>query len=137
MKRAVVLCAFAVIALSFLLGSTTNKVAQPNPATLQLSIKPASEAEYQLLRRRVTPTSYFATVRVADENSKVIYGMASVTVEPGTRESATGKLNDGEVTLTVGIDRDVTQAVTEVTLTRNGEVVQRQKSDVMLRKAMR
>ncbi|HEX2835853.1 MAG TPA: hypothetical protein VHW00_22785 [Thermoanaerobaculia bacterium] len=105
------------------------------PVTLQISVKPATEREYQLLGKRQTATAYFAEVVVLDESSRKIFGGASALVEPGTRETATGKLRDGEIALNVALDRGSGRALAEATVKKNGVVVQRQKTDVMLRVA--
>jgi hypothetical protein len=143
MKRAFAVGVFSAIVFAFFVGSTfplfpkQPEVAQQapgnDPVTIDISIKPSSQSHYQLLGQRLTPTSYVAAVSVLDSTGHKIFGGATVTIEPGTRQTATGKLRDGEVTLTVALDHERSRAATEVSVTRNGVVVQKQKSDIMLR----
>ncbi len=152
MRRAIAVGTFAAVVFLFLAGSTLRfsqmrestppvtsldgvpaETPGDEPATLEISIKPSREGTIQLLGKRQTPTSYAAAVSVLDTTGKKIFGGASVYVEPGTRETASGKLRDGEVTLTVALNREASHALAEVVVMRNGVVVQRQKSDVLLR----
>jgi hypothetical protein len=156
MKRAVALGTFLGLVFLFHVGSTIGILPKPRtssdpviilhnapdqtgvaadalPVTLYVTVKPSSELPYQMLKRRVTPTSYVGSVTVLDETGKKAFGGATVVVEPGMRETVTQKITEGEVTLAVTLSKDKSRATTEVTLSRNGVVVQKQLSDVLLR----
>jgi hypothetical protein len=153
MKRAIALGTFAALVFVFFVGAGDFKIfprtepAPPinvfngvpaqepgeEPVTLQISVKPGSDLPYQLLRKRRSPTAYYAEVVVLDETSRKMFGVASVFVEPGSHQSASGKLRNGEILLDVAVDHLSTRAMVEATVKKNGAIVQRQKSDVMLR----
>ncbi len=148
MRRALALGTFTALVFVFFVGANDFKIfprTDPNapkqsiatpgdePVTLLIAVKPATEREFQLLRRRSSPTGYYAEVVLLDDSGRKSFGVVSTIVEPGKRETATGKIRGGDVVFSVALDRQATRALAEATVTKNGAIVQKQKSDVMLR----
>jgi len=129
MKRAAILSVFA-----FLLFASMRPATDPIPVLgIETEIKPSSLDEYMLLR--ASPFTYTCRARVYSVPGSSRYGiLASPTLVlvPGKSETVTQKAKDFDVTFTVALSEKKDHAQTVVELTRNGEVLQRQVSNVML-----
>jgi len=129
MKRAAVLSVFA-----FLLFASMRSTTDPVPVLgIETEIKPSTLDEYMLLR--ATPSTYTcrALVRSVPGAAKYdVLASPTLVVVPGKRETVTQKVKDFDVRFTVALSEKKDRAQTEVVLTRGGEVILRQSSNVVL-----
>ena len=133
MKRAAFVAALAI----FLLGAVqVPELARPSEANalgVRVTINPASEEEYQLLRRRVPPGSYVARASIYNAADERVLGSSEVILAAGANQTSTTTTAGLTVTFTVGLSQDNTRAGTKVTAKRGEQIVLQQQSDVVLR----
>ena len=133
MKRA----AFVAVLAIFLLGAVqVPELARPSEANalgVRVTINPASEEEYQLLRRRVPPGSYVARASIYNAADERVLGSSEVILAAGANQTSTTTTAGLTVTFTVGLSQDNTRAGTKVTAKRGEQIVLQQQSDVVLR----
>ncbi|MEA2163014.1 MAG: hypothetical protein QOK37_1141 [Thermoanaerobaculia bacterium] len=139
MNRVLSFGSLAVLALLFLAGaSQTPAVTAPQPASLQpmdvtIEIAPSYTGPYELLRQRY-PETFSCTAMLADPDTHKRLGFAAVTVTPGHEASRTFTQNDLTIILQakIGTDRDGANA--DLRVLRDGQLVIRQKTALLLKR---
>ena len=128
--------ALAVVALASTFSFFTKPAEQTAAASgalgVEVQCEPRGHGEIQLLRRP-TPSSYNCSAYVFDANdtSRSIIGTNTV-VDAGERQTKTQKNEDTSITFIVAISNAHDRAATDVTVTKAGKTLLRQKSNVIL-----
>jgi hypothetical protein len=108
---------------------------EPVPAfEVTVHIAPSSLDPYQLLERQ-SPFTYTAIADVLDvdgDEPRELLLRARTVVAAGKRETVFERQRDYQVRFTVAVSEKRDRAATEVVVTKNGRVLHRQKSNVVM-----
>ena len=133
MNRFLSFAALAILALLFLAGASQPIVAPGgaylDPMEVSLEIVPAQAGPYELLRG---PNTFTCTARLTVPDTHKVIGSAAVNVSPGSEGTKTVTAGELTIILNGKIAKASTGAVAEVTVRRNGQLITRQKSTVLL-----
>jgi hypothetical protein len=136
MNRLLSFAALAILALIFLAGASQTVVSPGgsylDPMEVTIEIAPAQAGPYELLRG---PNMFTCTARLTVPETNKLIGTATVNVSPGSEGTKTVTAGELTIILNGKIAKASTGAVAEVTVRRNGQLITRQKSTLLLARA--
>jgi hypothetical protein len=135
MNRFLSFATLAVLALLFLAGASQTVVAPGaayDPMEVSIEIAPTRSSPYELLRG---PQTFTCTARLTDPETQKLIGAAAVTVSPGSEGTKTVTAGELTIILNGKIGKAATGAIAELTVRRNGQLITRQKSTLLLARA--
>jgi len=121
-----------MLTLLFILNAAVTPAANIPDLTapeVNISIRPSSMDEYQLLKRKTLQT-YTCTAFVFQEGTHAAYAHAELVVSPGTTEKVTKQSGEYGMDFSVTLKHNHAEAL--VTVKRGDKVVTRQRSTVYL-----
>ncbi len=125
----------AIASFIFVAATTVPPALLRNDAPaleVEISLAPVSQDTWQLLRRP-TPGTYRCSVFVHDEpGSRRIWGTKNIVIARGESGQDTAKLGPLELNVTATLDRSGERAQVVATVSREGKVINRQRSTVSL-----
>lgn len=130
----------AVLAGTVLLGATATvppTLLRSDAPALEIttSVRPVTQDEFQLLKRRITPGMYRCSVLVHDEpGSNRVWGTNHLVLAPGESDEVTDKLGQLTLRFRTSLGKNLDFASTDVTIYRDDKVINRQTSTVSLRR---
>lgn len=131
MKRFALLAALLVVATA-VAANTPLLEMQVDAYAVEISIAPSSRDPIQLLDRP-TPDTYTCIATVRDAATSAPISIARAIVAPGRKEVVTVEDKPWTTTMTVKLSRKTERADTEVVVKKDGKIVNRQFTSVMLK----
>lgn len=102
---------------------------------ISTSIQPVTEDEYQLLNQRAVPGTYRCSALIHHEpGSNHVWKAKDVVIGPGESAETSSTLGQLGVTFHAEIAKTLDRAKTIVTVTRDGQVINRQSTTVWLQR---
>jgi hypothetical protein len=127
-----VLAAAAFLFLAAAPDTPPAPVAPIAPIDLRIDISPTVYGPYELLLREQHPDTYTCSATLIDESHHIIYNRVEVVVRPGEELTKTRTLAGLTMTLKGKVDAARKGAVADVSIFRDGKLVEHQQSRVVL-----